>query len=113
MKRPHKYRAKPTVVDGVRFASQAEANYYLTLKMLEKAGQVRDIELQPSFHLHVNGVRIGQYRGDFRYYDKALDKTVVAEVKGIDLPLGRWKRRHAEAEHGIEIVMVWAKKIRR
>lgn len=105
MKR-HKYGAIPTEVGGHRFASKAEANYYLTLKLLERAGQVRDIELQPSYPIVVNGVKVCTYRGDFRYFDKALGKVVTADVKGMKTPMYRLKKKLVAAVHGIDIVEV-------
>ena len=114
----HKYRAKPTEVDGVRFASQKEARRYAELKLLERAGEIWDLELQPRFPLCVPSTtgtvmgaakalagtfdgRIGEYRGDFAYHDKS--GRVVEDVKGFKTPLYRWKKRHVEAQYGIEI----------
>lgn len=97
-----KYRAVPTVVDGVRFASKAEARRYATLRVLARAGQIRDLELQPAFALHVAGTKIGTYRADFRY--RRRDGAVVVEdVKGVLTPMYRWKKKHLRAEHGIEV----------
>ena len=36
----HKYNARPTVVDGVRYQSTAEARRYGELKLLERAGKI-------------------------------------------------------------------------
>ena len=36
----HKFNAKPTEVDGIRFASKKEANYYADLKLRQAAGLV-------------------------------------------------------------------------
>ena len=47
----HKYNAIPTTVDGIRFASKREARRYLELKLLQKAGHISDLELQPRFRL--------------------------------------------------------------
>jgi hypothetical protein len=104
--RRNKYGAVRTTVEGVTFDSKAEANYYLTLRLLERAGQVRDIELQPSFVLRVNDVIVGTYRGDFRYYDAALGAVVVADVKGVKTPVYRLKKKLVKALHGIDIVEV-------
>lgn len=41
---PHKYHAKPTTVDGIRFASKAEARRYSELRLLEKAGEIKNLE---------------------------------------------------------------------
>lgn len=121
----HKYGAKPTVVDGIRFASMKESRRYQELKLLEKAGEIEELELQPVFPLYVPpttgtmrgylssvqreaqtgtmNVRIGEYRGDFEYYDVRTDGRVVEDVKGFKTPLYRWKKRHVEAQYGITI----------
>lgn len=105
--RPSKYRAKPTVVDGIRFASQKEARRYQELKLLEKAGKIYDLELQPAFELLVYlGLRpIGKYVGDFRYSEivDGLESRIVEDVKGFKTPLYRWKKKHVEAQYGIQI----------
>jgi hypothetical protein len=111
-KRPHKYRAVPTVIDGIRFASKKEAARYGQLKMLEKAGEIHGLELQPEYVLDVLGIKsakIGKYRADFSYCEcrrgeKCLfSRVVVEDVKGFKTPLYRWKKRHVEAQYGIEI----------
>lgn len=99
MKARHKFFAKAVTIDGHRFASKAEGARYVELRLLEKAGEIRDLVLQPRFKLHVGGVLIGTYVADFVYED-AAGTRVVEDVKGLDLPLGRWKRKHFEAEYG-------------
>lgn len=98
-----KYGAQPTVVDGIRFASKAEARRYGELRLLEKAGEVRDLELQPVFPLHAKrGGVVGIYRADFRYSDRAWN-IVVEDVKGFKTPLYRWKKKHVEQEYNVTI----------
>lgn len=113
----HKYGAKPTVVDGIRFASQKEARRYGELKLLEKAGEIWNLNLQPRYELSTlncssstdqERLKIGEYRADFLYLvgkkDDWLNSTVVVEdVKGFKTPLYRWKKKHVEAQYGIEI----------
>ena len=118
--KPHKYGAKPTVVDGIRFASLKESRRYQELKLLERAGLIRDLILQPSFPLDVFEVEsrpIGVYRADFEYEewggksvgDRWLHPSaqkwarVVEDVKGFKTPLYRWKKKHVEAQYGIQI----------
>jgi hypothetical protein len=50
-KRTNKYNNKKTVVDGVKFDSKKEANFYQNLKLLQTAGEVKEFELQPVFVL--------------------------------------------------------------
>lgn len=109
MRRGHKYGAMPTTIDGIRFASKAEARRYAELKMLEKAGEIRELELQPKFPLYVGGygiakgVHIGNYIADFRYREGPKGLLRIEDVKGFRTPLYAWKRRHVEAQYGIEI----------
>lgn len=114
MRRPHtshaptKYKAKPTIVDGVRFASQKEARRYSELKLLEKAGEIEQLILQPEYKLRsfASGELIGTYRGDFQYYDRKTSRDVLEDVKGFKTPLYRWKKKHVEAQYGITITEI-------
>ena len=46
-----KYHAKPTTVDGIRFASMKEAKRYLELKKLQGLGVIKKLKLQPKYEL--------------------------------------------------------------
>lgn len=99
-----KYNAKKTEVDGIVFDSKAEARRYGELKLLEQNGYIRDLVLQPTFVLTVNGTKLGEYRADFAYYDNEAYRDVVEDVKGVKTPIYRWKKRHMLAQYGIEIL---------
>lgn len=114
-----KYRAKPEVVDGVRFHSRKEAARYRELRLLEKAGEIVKLELQPRFPLMVPGrgnggpyerVHVGDYVADFKYvipgYRPILDIVRVEDVKGFKTPLYKWKKKHVEAQYGVQIVEI-------
>lgn len=99
-------------VDGILFDSLKEARRYSELRLLEKAGEIRDIELQPRFALLVGDgvkrpVEVGAYIADFAYieagYRPFQDTRVVEDVKGFKTPLYRWKKKHVEAQYGITI----------
>ena len=105
-----KYHARPCVVDGIRFASVKESQRYSELKLLEKAGQIRCLVLQPAYSLAIrplasNGLPIscGEYRGDFQYEDVATGMKVIEDCKGIRLPLYKLKKKIVEALYGITI----------
>lgn len=93
----HKFGAIPTVVDNIRFASKAEAARYVQLKLLLKAGEITDLELQPKYPLLVCGIKIGSYVGDFEYTEGEV--RVTEDVKGMKTPLYRWKKKHFEAQY--------------
>jgi len=108
--RQAKYRAKPTVVHGVRFASKAEARRYQELLLLGRAGEIRNLELQPRFPLHVGGEQVAVYVADFRYEERSIDAfnecywfDVVEDVKGMKTPVYRMKKKMVEAQYGIRI----------
>jgi hypothetical protein len=114
VKRPSKYRAKPQVVDGIRFASQAEARRYGDLKLLEKAEAIRELEIQPTFPIEVMNqasgevIQVGVYKADFRYREMGAhpsfrSRVVVEDVKGMRTVVYRLKKRLVEAIYGITI----------
>ena len=47
----NKYKNNRTEIDGIVFDSQKEAKYYLKLLILQKAGEVTDIECHPKYIL--------------------------------------------------------------
>lgn len=113
-----KYGAVKTTVDGITFHSAKEARRYQELKLWERSGGIRNLALQPGFDLAVHGAefvktglptKIGTYIGDFLYEecDHANGhsgwKRVVEDVKGFKTPLYRWKKKHVEAQYGIQI----------
>jgi len=107
-RRGNKYRAKKATVDGIGFDSIKESKRYLQLRLLERAGRIKDLELKPRYELEVSGVKIGRYTGDFRYLELQAHGTwilVVEDVKGYsrharDYPL---RMKLMKAIHGIEV----------
>lgn len=110
----HKFSAVTTVVDGILFASRAEARRYGQLKVLERAGAIKNLKLQPAFNLSVNGIHICRYVGDFVYerprggdWNKAKEwERVVEDVKGVRTAVFKIKRQLMIACHSIEILEV-------
>lgn len=47
--------------------------------------------------------KVGTYLADFRYFDAEKSAEIFEDVKGVDVPLQKWKRRHAEAQYGITV----------
>lgn len=97
-RRKHKYNAKSTTIDGIKFPSLREANRYRELKLLERAGEISNLELQPRFELHPkfknkdNGnIRAIHYVADFRYIEG--DQTIIEDSKGVQTPEFKIKRK--------------------
>lgn len=109
MKRGHKYGAVPTTIDGIRFASKAEAKRYGELKILEKAGEITALKLQPKFALEHGGMKIAAYIADFSYVAIQPDgsgRYVVEDVKGMKTAVYNIKKKLMRACHGIEITEI-------
>lgn len=114
--RVSKYRAVRTEVDGIKFPSGREAKRYKELKLLERAGQISNLELQPKYPITINGApviirskgypngRKASYKADFRYIDKN-GKSVVEDSKSIATRTEADVLRRAivEAIYGIRI----------
>lgn len=98
-----KYNAIPTEVDGIRFASRAEARRYGELSLMLQAGLISDLKCHPKFEIEVNGMHVCYYVGDFQYVDGG--ETIVEDVKSAATvtKLYRLKKKLMKACHGISI----------
>lgn len=82
-----KYNAKKTVIDGHKFDSMKESRRYEELKILERAGHIKDLELQPKFELQASFKKNGKtyrsinYIADFQYFSFQENKIIVEDVK--------------------------------
>jgi hypothetical protein len=101
MRVANKYRAQPVIIDGIRFASKKEGARYLELKLLERAGKIKNLELQPRFDFVINGVNCGFYKGDFRYFEGG--HRIVEDVKGMRTPVYNLKAKLLRALYNVEI----------
>jgi hypothetical protein len=99
-----KYRAKPTTVDGIRFASKHEAGEYQKLKALELGRKIRDLRLQVRYPMHVNGELVCVYVADFTFWRVDTGEFVVADAKGYATAIYKLKKKLMRAVYGIEIV---------
>ncbi len=105
--RNSKYGAIKTTIDGIVFASKAEARRYAELRLLEKAGEIKGLELQPKFPIYV--ARPGSlsrtekpvctYIADFRYRQGPTGILTVEDVKGVKTAIYRLKKKLVEAQY--------------
>ena len=100
-----KYRNVRTKVGDRIFASKKEAKRYQELMLLQRAGEILSLECQPVIPCIVNGERVCNYIGDFKYTDKR-GREIIEDAKGMLTPMYRLNRKLVKAIHGIEIVEV-------
>ena len=108
-----KYKAKKTIVDGMKFDSMKEAQRYRELKFLEKAGAIKGLQRQVKFVLIPKQVdkrtkktleRELSYYADFVYYMHG--ERIVEDVKGYKTDVYKLKRKLMLWVHGIQITEV-------
>lgn len=93
----HKYNVtskERRTFGDITFDSMAEMNRYHELKMLEQAGEITDLELQPKFLLipkTKKGGRAIYYYADFKYVRDG--KTVYEDVKGFQTDVYKLKKK--------------------
>jgi hypothetical protein len=103
-KKPSKYKAVKTVVDGITFDSKKEAKRYTQLILEERIGAIRLLELQPRFDVVVNGKKICYYKADFAYYRDGV--RIIEDVKGKKTDVYILKKKLVEAIYGITITEI-------
>ena len=94
----HKFNAVPVEYDGIKFPSKKEGNYYLQLKALVKSGAMLFFLRQVPFHLPGEVV----YRVDFQEF-WANGEVRFIDVKGVDTPVSKMKRKQVEALYPVKI----------
>ena len=105
-----KFRNVKVEIDGHRFDSKREGARYRELKLMEKAGMIRNLKLQVPFPIIVNEELICKYIADF-VYDEEIEwaagkswQPIVEDVKGGPLlPQFVLKRKLMKAVRGIDI----------
>lgn len=102
----NKYRARRTTRGGRTYDSAKEARRAGELRILERAGVIRNLREQVRYELQgANGPiryrsgRVAVYVADFVYEDRDHGwATVIEDVKGMDTPLSKLKRAIMEAQ---------------
>lgn len=86
-----KYGARAVTIDGIRFHSKVEGDYYIYLKSMKDRGLIKDFELQPKFELipkfekHGEKHRSTSYVADFRVFFND-GTTEIIDIKGMLTP---------------------------
>lgn len=84
----NKYHARKTPCNtGHNHASAKEARRCNDLHLLERAGQIVGLKVEPKFHFHVNGREVkmrngavASYRPDFTYIEN--NRQIAEDIKG-------------------------------
>ena len=108
-----KYGNRKTEVNGILFDSMLEARRYAELRVLQRAGEIEDLQLQVPFELiptqkDAKGrviERAVKYVADFVYKDKS-GEVIVEDTKGMKTPDYVIKRKLMLWRHGIKIVEI-------
>ena len=103
-KRRNKHNNKKTVIDGITFDSKKEAEYYCKLKILKKAGEIKEFgiqpkyELQPTFHKNGKTHRSITYIADFIITNND-GTTDIVDVKGFETDVFKIKQKLFEYKY--------------
>lgn len=106
----NKYHNKKIIYDGIKFDSIKEKNRYIELKLLERAGLIKDLklqyefELQPAFALNNKKIRKISYIADFYYFDNKLNDYIVEDTKGMRTEVYRIKKKMFLYKYKKEII---------
>lgn len=109
-----KYGNKRVPVDGIMFDSMKEARRYQALRLEERAGHIRDLQLQVPFEItahprHGGAPKVvAKYLADFTYVRLLPDGDelfIVEDAKGVRTDVFNLKKKLVEHEHGIEILL--------
>lgn len=94
-----KYHNRKVEVDGIKFDSKLEAKRYLELKTLERAGEIKELVLQPSFELipsfkkNNKTYRKTAYKADFSYFSISEGKYIIEDTKGFKTDVYKLKKK--------------------
>ena|SRR5690606_10735870 len=102
--RKSKYNNKKVILDGIKFDSKKEAEYYCQLKLLKQAGKIKDYRLQPRYELQPAFKKNGKkYRAITYIADFAIANndgtTDVIDIKGVETQVFKIKRKLFEYKY--------------
>lgn len=101
-KAPPKYGNKPGECHQHHVHdSRKEARRCDALHLMEKAGEIRELTLTPTWDLVVEGMSVGRYSADFGYMEKGV--SITEDCKGVRTAVYQLKKKLMLAIYGIEI----------
>lgn len=94
-------RARHRIVDKIRFKNSYQADRYMELKALERAGKITGLEAMKRIPLVVNGMRVETYTATFSY--KRDGQWILVDANELS-DLTRLKHRLVKALLGVEVI---------
>ena len=108
-----KYHSQKVELDGEKFDSKHEANRWVELRYMERAGLIKDLKRQQKYCLipTIEGPdrkveqRATYYIADFTYYEKTAEgwHPVVEDAKGMKTDVYKLKKKLMFERYGIKI----------
>ena len=98
-----KYNSVKTEVDGIVFDSKKEAKRWTELRLLERAGQIHNLERQHRVDVKYNGILLFWWKADFVFFENG--QRIYEDVKSpmtAALPVYRLKKRILKAMLNID-----------
>lgn len=96
-------------LDGIVFASKAEMARYSELQILERAGEITKLELQPAFQTFIAGKPFCKFTADFSYWINSGTERVVEDCKTSGTRKDtayRLRKKACELQYGITVTEV-------
>lgn len=99
-----KYNSKKIVIDGIKFDSKVEGEFYIYLKDLKEQGKIKDIILQEKLILQEGFKKDGKtfrpitYTVDFTFKTNK-GELIRVDVKGMETQQGNLKRKMYEYKY--------------
>ena len=99
----NKYHNEKTKVGNITFDSKHEADRYFSLRLLERAGQIKNLQRQVKYEIVPKSEygRALYYVADFVYEENG--NTTVEDAKGVRTDVYRLKKRLLAERYGIII----------
>lgn len=107
-----KYKVSPKserTWNGIVFDSKSEMIRYIDLVNLQKAGVIKDLQLQPQFPVYIAGDLFCKYTADFQYFNNDVQQWITEDVKSQGTLMEtafKLRCKAAELYHGIKVTLV-------
>ena len=101
----NKYKNKKTQVDMYVFDSKLESMRYKQLALLEKVGEIKNLQMQVKFELqeaftkNKKHHRAITYTADFMYFDNRSGQVIVEDTKGMKTDVFKIKQKLFEYKY--------------